>query len=152
MSTQRKLIDFEKRKQLEQQMRTEDAERRRQEVLVKNTQISLHEQSQKEQIARKIAEHQLKQEQDMLTKREEQKTKANAAREKLQQIRQRNEAISKSIQTNLQQKFVGKEIRHLRASKERDSAQELAKQKNDLKREFERKRQQVLERIKKLKS
>jgi len=40
----------------------------------------------------------------------------------------------------------------LRASKEREQAQELSKKKNDLKRDFERKRQQVLERIKKLKS
>lgn len=56
LSTSRKMLDFEKRKQAEQQMRTEEAERKRQEVLVKNTQINLYEQAQKEQIARRIAE------------------------------------------------------------------------------------------------
>ena len=56
MSTQRKMFDFEKRKQAEQQMKAEETSRKHQSVLTKNTERGVLEETQKQHIARKIAE------------------------------------------------------------------------------------------------
>lgn len=152
MATQRKMFDFEQRKQAEQQIKAEETARKRSDVQAKNTERFLLDENHKESIARRIAEQQFKMQQDLEEKKEVMRVKANAQRERLELMRAKNEAITKSMQNNYQQQLLGKEMRHLRATKEREQASDLARKKTELKREFDKKRLQVLEKIKKLKA